>query len=238
MIGLVLIGLIIYAGQSILVPVGFAFIIAISLLPVYRVFKKFGLPEAICVLAAILCGVIVIGAIIFILSLEISHLLENKELLKANVEKHIQEIGHWVKNKTGIQIPNHLDTLVAQFKGSGPAKGGFLAATLTVGGYLIWFGVVPIYVYLILYYKNLLVRFIFLAIKSDHHDMVEESIRDTEATVKSYFMGLLIEMLILAVLVTVALMIFGVKYSILIAATFAVLNVIPYLGALLATFSQ
>lgn len=233
--GLILIGCIIYVGQSILVPLGFSFVIAISLLPVYRVFKRLGMPDAVCVVGAILCGVVIIGAIIFILSLEISHLLENKELLKTNVEKHIQEIGLWVKNKTGIQVPTHLETIANQIKGKGDGNNSFLASTaLTVGGYLVWFGVVPIYVYLILYYKNLLVRFIFLAIKSDHHEIVEESIRDTELTVKSYLLGLLIEMLILAVLVTIALTILGVQYAILIAATFAVLNVIPYLGALIA----
>jgi predicted PurR-regulated permease PerM len=233
--GLTIIGCIIYAGQSILVPMGFAFVIAISLLPVYRVFKRLGLPDAVCVLAAILCGMVVLGGIIFVLSIEISHLLENKEALKANVEKHIQEIGFWVKSKTGIQLPTHLDGLAKQFNSSGDGKGSFLASTaFTVGGYIVWFGVVPIYVYLILYYKNLLVRFIFLAIKSDHHEIVEESIRDTESTVKSYLLGLFIEMLVLAVLVTISLTVFGIQYAILIAATFAVLNVIPYLGALIA----
>ena len=234
--GLAIIGYIIFVGRGIVVPMGFSFVIAISLLPLYRVFKRLGLHEAICVALAMLCGAIIIGGILFVLSLEISHLLENKDQLKANVEKHIQEIGIWVNNKTGLQIPSRLDALVKQLRGGSEGnEKSFLAATaLTVGGYLVWFGVVPIYVYLILYYKNLLVRFIFLAIQSDHHDMVEESIRETETTVKSYFLGLLIEMLILAVLTTIALTVFGIKYAILIAATFAVLNLIPYLGALIA----
>lgn len=235
LIGLFLIGLLIYIGQDILVPLGFSFVIAISLLPVYRLFKRFRLPDVLAVVLSILCGVVVIGAIFFILSMEIGHMLENKDLLQANIDKHIGEIGLWIQEKTGMNIKAQQAFFKRQMDGAGENAGGLLASTATtIGSYLVWFGVVPIYVFLILYYKNLLVRFVFLASHTAQHDIVEESIRDGESTVKNYLLGLLIEMLILAVLVTIVLSVFGIQYAILIGAIFAVLNMIPYLGALIA----
>lgn len=235
LLGLFLIGLLIYIGQDIIVPLGFSFVIAISLLPVYRLFKRLRLPDVVAIILSILCGVIVIGAIIFILSLEFSSMLENKDVLKANVDKHIEEIGLWIQDKTGMNLKAQQAFFKKQMDGAGTNAGGLLASTATtIGGYLVWFGLVPIYVFLILFYKNLLVRFIFLASKTEQHDLVEESIRDGESTVKNYLLGLLIEMLILAVLVTIVLTLFGIHYAILIGAIFAVLNMIPYLGALIA----
>ncbi len=235
LIGLFLLGLLIYIGQDIIIPLGFSFVIAISLLPVYRLFKRFRFPDVLAIVFSILCGVIVIGAIVFILSLEFSHLLENKEVLKGNVDKHIEEIGLWIQDKTGMNLKAQQAFFKKQMDGADDNAGGLLATTAsTLGGYLVWFGLVPIYVFLILFYKNLLVRFIFLASKTEQHDIVEESIRDGESTVKNYLMGLLIEMLILAVLVTIVLTLFGIQYAILIGAIFAVLNMIPYLGALIA----
>ncbi|TAG98406.1 MAG: AI-2E family transporter [Sphingobacteriales bacterium] len=235
LLGLFLIGLLIYFGRDIIIPLGFSFVIAISLLPVYRLFKRFRLPDVLAIVLSILCGVIVIGAIVFILSLEFGSMLENKDALKANIDKHIEEIGLWIQDKTGMNLKAQQAFFKKQMDGAGNNAGGLLASTATtIGSYLVWFGLVPIYVFLILYYKNLLVRFIFLASKTEQHDLVEESIRDGESTIKNYLLGLLIEMLILAVLVTIVLTLFGIKYAILIGAIFAVLNMIPYLGALIA----
>lgn len=235
LLGLFLIGLLIYIGQDILVPLGFSFMIAISLLPVYRLFKRIRFPDVLAIIFSILSGLIVIGAILFILSMEFSQLLENKDLLKANVDKHIEEVGLWIQSKTGMNPKAQQAFFKKQLDGAGDNAGSLLASTATtLGGMIVWFGLVPIYVFLILYYKNLLVRFIFLASNTAQHDIVEESIRDGESTVKNYLSGLLIEMLILAVLVTIVLSLFGIQYAILIGAIFAVLNMIPYLGALIA----
>jgi predicted PurR-regulated permease PerM len=62
---------------------------------------------------------------------------------------------------------------------------------------------------------------------------VESAVRETEVIVKYYLVGLLIQIAYLTILVSGALMLFGIKHAILIGVTFAILNLIPYIGALI-----
>lgn len=61
---------------------------------------------------------------------------------------------------------------------------------------------------------------------------VEEGIRETESIIKSYLTGLLIQITYITVLLGGGLLIFGIKHALLIGVIFAILNLIPYIGAL------
>ena len=112
--------------------------------------------------------------------------------------------------------------------------GGMLGgAASSVTGILIFIGLLPIYIFLMLYYKNLLLRFVFLWFPKGNHEKVEDVMRETEIIIKSYLVGLLIQITYITVLLGGILLIFGIKHAILIGAIFAVLNLIPYVGALI-----
>lgn len=233
-LGLVLIGGIIYWGQSIIVPLGFSFLISMVLLPVYRFFKKIKFPETLAILAAIVSAILLVAAIVGVISYELSTLFGDIDTLQKNINTHLITIAKWVQSKTGFTINQQFTFLNQQIADLKSSKALVSNTTSMLSSLLVWFGLVPVYVFLILYYKNMLLRFVFLCSKTDHHDTIEESIYQTEDTLKSYLIGLLWEMLIVGVLISVTLMLFGVKYAILIAAIFAVLNTIPYVGSLIA----
>jgi predicted PurR-regulated permease PerM len=57
---------------------------------------------------------------------------------------------------------------------------------------------------------------------------------ETKTAIQSYIVGLLIEMIIVAAMNSTALVLLGVKYGILIGCIGAILNLIPYLGGIIA----
>ena len=57
---------------------------------------------------------------------------------------------------------------------------------------------------------------------------------DTKALIQSYLVGLLIEALIVATLYSAGLLILGIDYAILLGVIGALLNIIPYLGAIVS----
>lgn len=235
LLGLFILGLVVFYGHSILVPLGFSFIISITLLPAYRLIKRTKLPDSIVILLTLLFAFVVLGGIVAIISMQLSNLLSNTDGLEKNIITHLKEIGSWIQTKTGYGIKEQSNLLNQQLAALKSSGGNILAGTASsFGSILVWFGLVPVYVFLILYYKNLLLRFIFLSTNPTYHETAEASIHDTESTVKNYFNGLLIEMVMVFVLITIPLLLFGVKYAILIAAIFGVLNMIPYIGSLIA----
>jgi predicted PurR-regulated permease PerM len=62
---------------------------------------------------------------------------------------------------------------------------------------------------------------------------VEEGMRETEVIIKSYLVGLLIQIGYITILLGGILMIIGIKHALLIGVIFAILNLIPYVGALI-----
>ena len=235
LLGLVLLGIIVFYGYSVLVPIGFSFIFSITLLPAYRIIKRTKLPYSIAIVLTLLFAFVILGTVVGVISMQISHLLSNIDSLEKNVSAHLKVTSVWIHAKTGYGIQQQTNFLNQQLASLKSSAGNIVAGTASsLSGILIWFGLVPVYVFLILYYKNLLLRFIFLSTNPNYHTTAEATIHETESTLKNYFNGLLFEMAIVFIMITVSLMLFGVKYAILIAAVFGVLNMIPYIGALIA----
>ena len=235
LLGLVLLGIIVFYGYSVLVPIGFSFIFSITLLPAYRIIKRTKLPYSIAIVLTLLFAFVILGTVVGVISMQISHLLSNIDSLEKNVSAHLKVTSVWIHAKTGYGIQQQTNFLNQQLASLKSSAGNIVAGTASsLSGILIWFGLVPVYVFLILYYKNLLLRFIFLSTNPNYHTTAEATIHETESTLKNYFNGLLFEMAIVFIMITASLMLFGVKYAILIAAVFGVLNMIPYIGALIA----
>jgi predicted PurR-regulated permease PerM len=74
---------------------------------------------------------------------------------------------------------------------------------------------------------------VFLWFPQDNHAKLEDVIRETEVIIKSYLIGLLIQITYVTILLGGILLLFGIKHAILIGAIFAILNLIPYVGALI-----
>jgi predicted PurR-regulated permease PerM len=104
----------------------------------------------------------------------------------------------------------------------------------TVFGVISFFVLIPLYIFLLLFYKPLILNFIFEVFDEDNSEQVAEILKETKGAVQSYIVGLMIETTIIATLNSVALLILGVQYAVLLGVIGAILNLIPYVGGLVA----
>ncbi|HRO70792.1 MAG TPA: AI-2E family transporter, partial [Chitinophagaceae bacterium] len=93
----------------------------------------------------------------------------------------------------------------------------------------------PIYTFLLLYYRKLIRKFFLDVFSSRHKEQVEGVLSDSKTIVQGYMVGLLLELAIVTVLNTVGFLVIGVEYAIFLGLLAAVLNLIPYIGMLVAT---
>ncbi|HEX2616532.1 MAG TPA: AI-2E family transporter, partial [Flavobacteriales bacterium] len=82
--------------------------------------------------------------------------------------------------------------------------------------------------------KDLLVRFIVKLFGQGREKAVNEVLLQVRSVIQSYLVGLLVEAGLVAVLNSVGLLLIGVDYAILLGVIGALLNVIPYVGGLVA----
>lgn len=234
LMGIYFLGMIILVGRDVILPVVMAFFLAIMLLPVYRFLRKWRFPETLAIVFSILLLLVIMGGVVWFFSSQISRLVADFPQIKQNVEGHLTSLSAWIDSKTDlsterqVQIINQQNDKLMNWLGS--MLGG---AAASVTGVFIFVGLLPIYIFLMLFYKNLLLRFVFLWFQPASHAKVEDVMRETEVIIKSYLIGLLIQISYITILLGGILFFIGIKHAILIGAIFALLNLIPYVGALI-----
>jgi predicted PurR-regulated permease PerM len=234
LIGLYFLGVIIVAGRGILTPLLLAFFISIVLLPVHRFLVRKRVPEVLAVVLSILLVVLIVVGVGWFFSAQIGRLLADFPQIKANVKVHLNNLSEWINQKTQFTTERQLQLINEQSEKLLNYAGGMLggaAASLT--SIFVLVGLLPIYIFLLLFYKNLLLRFVFLWFPEPQHKQVEDVMRETEVIIKSYLVGLLFQITYITILLGGALALFGIKHALLIGVIFAFLNLIPYVGALL-----
>ena len=232
--GIYFLGVIIVVGKDVITPIVMAFFLAIMLLPALRFLRRKKVPEGLAIVLSLLLLVIVVGGVVWFFSSQIANLAADFPQIKQNVTLHLNTLSQWVERKWGFSTERQVQLINEQndklLNWAGGIAGG---AASSVSGILIFIGLLPIYIFLMLFYKNLLLRFVFLWFPEQAHPKVEEAMRESEVIIKSYLIGLLIQISYITVLLGGILLVIGIKHAILIGAIFAVLNLIPYVGALI-----
>jgi len=105
---------------------------------------------------------------------------------------------------------------------------------VAMGGVIVVLLLVPTYVFIILFYHPLIIEFIHRLFTRSNQGQVTEIVTQTKTVIQRYLVGLIIEAIIVATLDITALLILGIDYAILLGIVAAILNVIPYIGGLVA----
>jgi len=234
LLGLVLVIAVLVIGNQIIMPVVMAFFISILLLPVFRFFIRIKFPEVAAIIIPILAMSIFLGLIVWFFSSQIALLVSDFPQIKSNVSTHLTSLSKWIGRissySTTEQVKFINDKSNDLLGMAGKAASG---AAVTLSSLFVFVGLLPIYIYLMLFYKDILLRFIFMWFKKEHHARVKDAIYETEAIIKNYLLGLLIQVTYMTILLGGILFFLDIKHALLIGVIFAVLNLIPYVGALI-----
>ena len=234
LLGLCLLIALFSVARTIIMPLLMAFFLSLMLLPMYRFLRKIKIPEVIAIILAILTATLIIIIIFGFVSLQIASLVNDFPQLEKNLNLHWNTLSAWINNNLNLSADQQIKVLQKQGTNLLNNAGSYLSgAALSLTGVFVFIGLLPIYIFLILFYKNLLLRFVFLWFNRDDHPQVESTLRESEVMVKSYLIGLMIQVTYMTVLLGGVLLIIGIKHAMLIAIIFAILNLIPYIGALI-----
>lgn len=234
LLGLLLVGTVFVIGSDIIMPVIMAFFISIMLVPIYRFLRKYKVPEVIAIILPILMVAIFVGLIMWFFSAQVANLISDFPQIKKNVAQHLQALSEWISKVSHYSTKEQVTFINKKSNDLLGIAGGMAGgAAVTLSSVFVFVGLLPIYIYLILFYKDILLRFIFMWFKPDHHPKVKDAIYETESIIKSYLVGLLIQITYMTVLLGGLLLLFGIKHALLIGVIFAILNLIPYVGALI-----
>ena len=230
LLGIVIIVFILNVLQDVLVPLAFAGLIAILLNPLSNGLGKY-LPRVISIAAALLIALLTVMVLMYFLSSQVAHFFDDLDAIKLKLSHLLHDLQWWLQNQFGLSSKKQVQML------NDAATSGKAMIGQTLSGILGVLSVVfliPVYTFLILIYKTLILNFLFEVFSEENQSKVLEIIGETKLAIQSYIVGLLIETSIVAVLNSAALLILGVQNAILIGVIGAILNLLPYIGGIIA----
>ncbi|MEJ1237935.1 AI-2E family transporter [Chryseolinea sp. T2] len=231
-VGLIGFFYILYIGQDIFIPLTFAVIIGILLNPIVNFLVRKGLNRVLAISMAILgVSVVAVGIGLFIGS-QLAHFSDTFPQFKEKFGILQKDAIDWTAQTFNISKVR-INAWIAETKG-GLVNSSVIKKTLGALTSLLVLVILPVYIFLVLYYKNRLLEFIERLFEKNEHNVVAEVLTETKALIQGYLVGLSLEAVVVAVLNSVALLIIGVEYAVLLGIIGALLNLIPYLGGLIA----
>jgi len=227
LLALVLIVYILFVMADIFIPVAFAILIAILLNPLYVRLERF-LPKAPAIIVSILIAILVLVGLFYFLSTQISSFLDRLPLLQKKLNVLVGETNVWTTKHLGFNLKKQVDELRA-------GNGSFIKNTMsTVLGTLSVVVLIPIYIFMLLFYKPLILDFLFQVFSEKYSLRVAEILSETKASVQSFMQGLMMETAIVCMLNSLALFIIGVPSAVVIGVIGGILNILPYIGGIVA----
>lgn len=234
-IGAIALFAMLYIGRTIIVPLVLALLGAIVLHPVVRFFVRRKIPRAIAIVITLFLALVVLAAFGVLLYSQARRFAESWPMLVVRFTAVLDQSIAWISTRFNVRariIRDWIATTQGELiNTSGGAIGQML---LTVGNGVVVALLVPVYLFMILYYQPLILEFIRRVFSAGNRGQVSEVVTQAKTVIQRYLVGLVIEALIMATLNSVALLLLGIDYAILLGVIGALLNVIPLVGGVMA----
>lgn len=222
---------ILWVLKDVLVPLAFAGILAILLLPVCAFLERKKFPRVLAITLTIL---IVFGLVILVITLMVGQIRS----LDAVWPQMLEKGEEWLKmgqtllsEKLNMQQAEQLtkgrEYLTELLKSSSSLISGTLSNTT---GFLANLALIPLYVFLMLLYRDFFREFLFKLFKKVSQDGVVAVTNKIKDVAQNYMSGLLLVILIIGALNTLSLLLLGIDNAFFFGFFAAVLVLVPYIG--------
>lgn len=222
-------------GKDLILPVLFSILLANLLLPITQYFERRKIYKPIAITIPLTMAILVGAGVMYFLSSQIIHFMNDVPDLQKRFDELTHSVQVWFKKGTSMTIGRqnqYIRDTVSDFRSNSPNMMGSTVASITqIISYAV---LVPIYTFLILYYRSTIKVFLIRIFKSDSEKEVQEILTESTIIAQKYLTGLLIETTLVFTLNVIGFLLLGIHYAVFLALLAALLNLIPYVGMLVA----
>ncbi|WP_162416398.1 AI-2E family transporter [Cyclobacterium roseum] len=220
-----------HVGSFILVPLIWGVFFAFALYPITKWLENKRFPRSMAIALSI--------AMISILGAGIIYVLVNQMIL---LIADIPEIGTRLSNKLTL-----FQAEVSKVFGFTETEGlerwntfnwlpldNLNNTIFSTGKSLTLIGIIPLYIFLLLYYRDFFVAFLLKA-SSRSNEAILAWVSDSGKVIHAYLVGMLKVTFLVSILAGIYFYFIGINYYLLFALFIAIMNLIPYIGVIVSS---
>lgn len=220
-----------YILSDLLIPLTFAIIFALLLLPPTQRLEKLKFPRWLAITFSILLTFGILTLLFYLVYIQIMdleevfpQLLEKAGALYKKVQVFIRHNFHLSTYQQKVEGQKYLTEFI---KSNSSLIGNTLSVTTGLLGNLT---IIPLYVFLLLLYRDFIRVFFYKAFKSVSSHRVDVVLMKIKNVVINYMVGLIMVIGIIGTLNTFGLYILGIEHAIFFGFLASFLVLIPYIG--------
>lgn len=214
-------------ASDIVVPMAFAAFLSIVMLPVVKKLEKRKLGTAFSITIVLVVTVVILGLLIWLVINQVAGLINDLPNLQTKFELYINQVSSTLRRDFGISTSDQNKFLGESMRTISAYLGDVLISTTNTLSVLIQ---IPIYIFLILIYRDKFRDFFLSLIPGDSEFIWK---KDMERVVQGYISGLTLVTLIIASLNCIGLLALGIDHAIFFGILSGVLTIIPYVGIII-----
>lgn len=222
----------IYVASDILFPLIMALLFGIILRPISKFLnEKLKIPNFIAIGFAVLLGMSIIFSIFLFMSDQIANFMNDLPTIKQNLYQNVWKLQNWISKTFGFSFSEQEDYVGTTLSNSDMFSSSSIGSITNT---VLYFVLIPVYTFLILSYRSLLLGFLLKLVPQREIENLKGIITEVKSVIRSYIIGLLMEVVVVATLTSFGLWLVGVEYFIFLGVMTAFLNLIPYIGIIVA----
>lgn len=220
-------------GRSIIVPLLFSVVLSILLSTVVDFLERKKIDRILAIWLTLFVSTLIIVLIAVGIISQFNTFIDNLPQFNAKLDVLQESFAKWFAENFGVNARKTTEWVNSARTDLTTLSAERVGNTISMlGNALVILILIPVYVFLILYYQPLLVNFVHQFVGDDHTKDVGHVLGQTKSLLKAYFAGLFIELIIVSVLNSIGLIVLNVESAILIGILGGLLNMIPYIGGI------
>lgn len=199
----------------------------------YLAIKRFN--KILSIILPLVFAIVMGAALLYFLSSQVMNFTDDLPALEKRINEVSQSFQAWVSESTSITIRKqnqYIQGTIEELKHNAP---GLMSSTVaSVTSVLAYVVLMPVYIFLILYYRGMIKTFMIRAFKNGPEENVRGILTQSTTIAQKYLTGLMLETVLVFALNTAGFLILGIKHAVFLALLAALFNLIPYVGMLFA----
>jgi predicted PurR-regulated permease PerM len=239
-ISIILIGVVaffftIYIAQNIILPLVFAVLVSILLNPMVNFMVRHRVNRIVAIVISLVLGLLIMAGIIIFIVSQFDNFKEAMPLLREKANGVTKQITIWASHTFNLSYAK-MNSWISKETNEGLKNSneviGSTVSTLT--HFFVVIVLIPVYIFLILVYKPLILTFISKLFPSALHSTMLDILAESKMLIHQYLVGILIELAVVSGLTSIGLFFIGIESPLLFGVITGLLNMIPYVGVLVA----
>lgn len=213
-------------------PVCFAALLALLFLPLSRWLETKGISKGPSILICLLVLIAVVGGLLWLLSWQLTDLGSSLTDMDQKLRQAAGEFKKQITEKLGVST-KQVDNMVQKQQSSGKGAASVIANVgSSIFGFLVDTVLVFVYIFLFLYYRSHLKKFVFKLVNPQNQKKAADAMHKIQKVAQQYLAGMGMMIVALWILYGIGFSIIGVKHFLIFAILCGLLEIVPFVGNL------